>query len=446
MESINTVLNEIGENFLSCPICIQHLKEPKVLPCLHRYCSDCLESFIKQQQQQQGELQCAVCREFFTIPSEGFKTDYFIKSLVEHVTLEKPEIDIDLHNCVRCHKHRTAVAYCFDRKGYLCENCYYPHVKVRNSPGSCSSYAGLKEIIQEVQMKSECFTFSYASAINKVDILAVEERKRLAKKSRALKLCEKYIVKMPGKKTVLERVDVMVMIYRETVLKELKCQERLIEDDVKIFNQNLFRIGRIIQKIEGNLKNVILWTVWHMVNWNQVDVLNELQEVRWVGERNKQFLMEMIIELQIKYEVYSTCLRERHSSTKNEVNKLAKISTRLRARYDKLTKLSSNILESWNNWMAVKHIPDVCASIDHLEEDIKDTFIKLEFGVLCNIETREKVPFYTSSDRHKLISNMCDKYEVQRERNRTVICGILWICFMIFVYCVYSKYLSVKFV
>ncbi|PIK48735.1 hypothetical protein BSL78_14396 [Apostichopus japonicus] len=121
MEYLNTILNEIGENFLSCPICIQHLKEPKVLPCLHRYCSDCLESYIKQRQ---GELECSVCREFFTIPSEGFKTDYFMKNLIEYVTLEKPEINIDLHNCVRCDKHRTAVAYCFDRKGYLCENCY----------------------------------------------------------------------------------------------------------------------------------------------------------------------------------------------------------------------------------------------------------------------------------------------------------------------------------
>ncbi|XP_071830717.1 E3 ubiquitin-protein ligase TRIM56-like isoform X2 [Apostichopus japonicus] len=433
MESINTVLNEIGENFLSCPICIQHLKEPKVLPCLHRYCSDCLESFIKQQQQQQqqGELQCAVCREFFTIPSEGFKTDYFIKSLVEHVTLEKPEINIDLHNCVRCDKHRTAVAYCFDRKGYLCENCYYRHLKVTNSSGSCSSFAGLKEIIQEVQMKSECFTFSYASAINKVDILAVEERKRLAKNSRALKLCEKYIVKMPGKKAVLERVDALVKNCLETTLEKLKCQVRLIEDDVEIYNQQLFRIGRIIQRVEEILGI-----------WNHVDVLNELQEVRRVGGQNKERLMKLIRDLQMKREEAMTRLGKQKSSTKKEVTKLAKISTRLRARYDKLNKLSSNILESWNNWMAVKHIPDLCASIDHLEEDIKDTFLKLEFGVLCSIKSQE-IPVYISLNNHKLISNMCDKYE--RERNRTVIRCVLWICFMIFV-CVHWKYLSLKFV
>ncbi|XP_071830711.1 uncharacterized protein [Apostichopus japonicus] len=436
MESINTVLNEIGENFLSCPICIQHLKEPKVLPCLHRYCSDCLESYITQQQ---GELQCSVCREFFTIPSEGFKTDYFMKNLIEYVTLEKPEISIDLHNCVRCDKHKTAVAYCFDRKGYLCENCYdyYFHLKTWNSAGSCSSFAGLKEIMQEVQMKSECFTFSYASAINKVDILAVEERKRLADKSRALKLCEKYIVKMPGKKTVLERVDALVETHMETTLEKLNCQVRLIEDDVEIYNHKLRRIGRIIQKV---VEDEILWTVWNMVKWNQADVLNELQEVRRVGGQNKELLMKLIRDLQMKREKFMTRLGEQQSSTKNAVTKLAKMSSR----YDKLTKLSSNILESRNNWMAVKHIPDVCVSIDHLEKDIKDTFIKLKFGVLCNIKGQE-IPTYSSLNNHKLISNMCDRYE--RERNRADICGVfVWSCFMIFVYCVYSKYLSVEFV
>ena len=33
---------------LTCPVCTEHFKEPKVLPCLHYYCKTCIADLIKR--------------------------------------------------------------------------------------------------------------------------------------------------------------------------------------------------------------------------------------------------------------------------------------------------------------------------------------------------------------------------------------------------------------
>ena len=33
---------------LTCPVCTDHFKEPKVLPCLHYYCKTCIGDLIKR--------------------------------------------------------------------------------------------------------------------------------------------------------------------------------------------------------------------------------------------------------------------------------------------------------------------------------------------------------------------------------------------------------------
>ena len=41
------VPEEVAER-LSCAVCMEQFREPKVLPCLHTYCNACLEKLVKK--------------------------------------------------------------------------------------------------------------------------------------------------------------------------------------------------------------------------------------------------------------------------------------------------------------------------------------------------------------------------------------------------------------
>ncbi|KAJ8032637.1 E3 ubiquitin-protein ligase TRIM56 [Holothuria leucospilota] len=82
-------LKDIGDKFCLCSICLEQLKEPKLLPCLHRYCKDCLNSII---QGTYDVIQCPDCRQETQIPTngvDGFKTDFYSKNLVEYVQIQQ---------------------------------------------------------------------------------------------------------------------------------------------------------------------------------------------------------------------------------------------------------------------------------------------------------------------------------------------------------------------
>ena len=45
---------------LTCPLCTQHFREPKVLPCLHYYCKACIADLIKSAKGR--PFNCPECR------------------------------------------------------------------------------------------------------------------------------------------------------------------------------------------------------------------------------------------------------------------------------------------------------------------------------------------------------------------------------------------------
>ena len=45
---------------LTCPVCTEHFKKPKVLPCLHYYCKTCIADLIKRARGR--PFNCPECR------------------------------------------------------------------------------------------------------------------------------------------------------------------------------------------------------------------------------------------------------------------------------------------------------------------------------------------------------------------------------------------------
>ena len=58
-DPLTTSLRKLDDE-LTCPVCTQHFREPKVLPCLHFYCKACIADLIKSAKGR--PFHCPECR------------------------------------------------------------------------------------------------------------------------------------------------------------------------------------------------------------------------------------------------------------------------------------------------------------------------------------------------------------------------------------------------
>ncbi|KAL6726832.1 hypothetical protein Aduo_008763 [Ancylostoma duodenale] len=71
------------EQLLTCPICLDRYKQPKLLPCQHTFCYPCLESCADSLHR---TLKCPECRAEHSIPYDGvkaFQTNYTLTGFLE---------------------------------------------------------------------------------------------------------------------------------------------------------------------------------------------------------------------------------------------------------------------------------------------------------------------------------------------------------------------------
>ncbi|XP_055082736.1 tripartite motif-containing protein 3b isoform X2 [Periophthalmus magnuspinnatus] len=88
--STSPVVRQIDKQFLVCSICLDHYRNPKVLPCLHTFCESCLQNYIPPESL---TLSCPVCRQTSILPEKGvgaLQNNFFITNLME-VLQREPE-------------------------------------------------------------------------------------------------------------------------------------------------------------------------------------------------------------------------------------------------------------------------------------------------------------------------------------------------------------------
>ena len=59
------------ERYMKCPICMDWLKEPKMLPCLHTVCGACIWDVFQNRPNETNECPCPVCRQNFILDTCG---------------------------------------------------------------------------------------------------------------------------------------------------------------------------------------------------------------------------------------------------------------------------------------------------------------------------------------------------------------------------------------
>ena len=158
--SVARRLTKEAENITDCSICMQTMKTPKILPCIHTFCLTCLQRHGRETQTS-GDPTCPVCRspfrivdgEYSSLPNNDF-VEMLInaKKLTNRQNVGSKRCDVCLAMGGGLNKSTTATMYCVECMEYMCDQCSDIHKSMKmtrthrlRSTGDCPS---LKECLE----------------------------------------------------------------------------------------------------------------------------------------------------------------------------------------------------------------------------------------------------------------------------------------------------------
>ncbi|XP_019627218.1 PREDICTED: tripartite motif-containing protein 2-like [Branchiostoma belcheri] len=141
----SNMADDFDDQFLTCVICMLNFRDPKILPCLHSFCRECLQEWATKQQ----PLECPTCREPASLPDQGvdgLKTNFYVNNLLDFAAAKKgAEPGVPCQVCGG--NDEGSKSWCADCATLLCEACTSVH---RNLP--CSKD---HEVTTEETLKAE---------------------------------------------------------------------------------------------------------------------------------------------------------------------------------------------------------------------------------------------------------------------------------------------------
>ena len=121
-----------------CPLCLETVKDPKTLPCLHSFCLVCLDKHANYARRQlQTAIKCPVCQASFQIPQEdtfgGLPASFHLNRLVDLLALA--DGGSESQQCGSCEENNIATHYCFECQSFLCTTCFKAHQRFKATRG-----------------------------------------------------------------------------------------------------------------------------------------------------------------------------------------------------------------------------------------------------------------------------------------------------------------------
>ena len=124
----NKSLEELKRE-ITCVICQEHYTEPKLLPCNHYFCKECILQLIRWAGAGKS-FSCPKCRKEVVLPNpsvEKLEPAFFINSIQECIAaLERAQSAAKGENSLakKCPAHKEPlIVYCFDCGSIICSHC-----------------------------------------------------------------------------------------------------------------------------------------------------------------------------------------------------------------------------------------------------------------------------------------------------------------------------------
>ena len=158
------------EQEITCRICHDYYQEPKVFPCCHYYCKQCIANLASRYRPNQP-FPCPDCREPTLLPHndpDKLPTAFFINRMKAlHSRMEKAEGRVEAL-CEMCSSGDKSVAFCRQCTQFICEDCVRTHRKLKVFAGHKLStleelkQGGAKAFHQEEALPPKCATHDEA--------------------------------------------------------------------------------------------------------------------------------------------------------------------------------------------------------------------------------------------------------------------------------------------
>ena len=123
------------EKEITCAICQEHYTDPKILPCLHYYCKQCILKLALRTATNQP-ISCPECRKETTLPEGGveeLKTAFFInrfKSKVSALERVHGKVEVKCEECTD--SGDRAEAFCRQCAVFICGECAKQHKRMKS--------------------------------------------------------------------------------------------------------------------------------------------------------------------------------------------------------------------------------------------------------------------------------------------------------------------------
>ncbi|KAI8505847.1 hypothetical protein Bbelb_162000 [Branchiostoma belcheri] len=133
--SVTDLDKKMGTEFLECQICLDDLRQPKMLPCLHTFCLPCLERVWREPD---GKLSCPTCCQDVPLPKDGtrvFKNNVSEERFQDAVQKPLKSVSFSTQEpesaCTACDTGSKSTYFCIDCTDYLCQVCTDAHDRMK---------------------------------------------------------------------------------------------------------------------------------------------------------------------------------------------------------------------------------------------------------------------------------------------------------------------------
>ena len=117
------------EKEVTCAVCQEHYTDPKILPCLHYYCKQCILRLALRTGKNEP-FSCPECRKDTTLPEGGveeLKSAFFINRLKSMYVKHKKALSKQAHCEICTNPQALAEAFCQQCDKFACKSCVHMH-------------------------------------------------------------------------------------------------------------------------------------------------------------------------------------------------------------------------------------------------------------------------------------------------------------------------------
>jgi hypothetical protein len=125
VETVSINYEDFNDSFLTCGTCLcvydstEH--SPKLLPCSHTVCRNCLERIVESQIHDTGYFRCPICREHIGIPRAGvtsFPPSFLVNQLLDLMSRQRRDV------IPKCSSHNNQeLLFCETCDSVFCTQC-----------------------------------------------------------------------------------------------------------------------------------------------------------------------------------------------------------------------------------------------------------------------------------------------------------------------------------